>query len=225
MQMDIARNGPDAALDGLRGLVARRGAQIEKSLAGLQIEEWHNGLRSDVLDAAGARDVSLGRLKKRGCDLGRCCAAEFAIPAFEEPGGHGEIGGAVGPRHNRTVGFSQDGVDQSGSRFVSTLYQLDAFTDGGMRRDAIEITELINSHAQSDLDFRIGRTGDAASDQIIELGLIAEASEDDLGCETGIARVELGGPLQQEVGSIATLVDLAENIEGDLARGGDQVLF
>ncbi len=70
MQVDIARNGPDAALDGLRGLVARRGAQIEKGLAGMEIEERHNGLRSDVLDAAGAGDVGLGRLKERGCDLG-----------------------------------------------------------------------------------------------------------------------------------------------------------
>ena len=98
------------------------------------------------------------------------------------------------------VGFSQNGVDQSGSRrFVSALHQFDAFTDGGMRRDAIEIAELINAHAKSDADFRIGRARNAASDQIIELGLIAEASEDDLGGEPGIARVELGGPLEQKV--------------------------
>ncbi len=94
-----------------------------------------------------------------------------------------------------------------------------------MRRDAIQIAELINAHAKSDANFRIGRARNAASDQIIELGLIAEASEDDLGSEAGIARVELGGTLEQEVGSIAALVDFAENIEGDLARGGDQVLF
>ena len=124
------------------------------------------------------------------------------------------------------VGFSQDRVDQSrGGRFVNALHQLHAFTDGGMRRNAIEIAELINAHAKSDLDFRIGRARDAASDQIIELGLIAEASKDDLGGEAGIARVELGGALEQEVGGIAALLDFAENIEGDLARGGDQVLF
>ena len=210
----------DTSLDGLRGLVARRGAEIEKSLARLQIEERHNGLRSDVLDAAGAGDVGLGRLKERGGDFGRCRAAELAIPPFEQPGWHGEIGGAVGPRHHGAVGFSQNGVDQSGGgRFVSALHQLDAFTDGGMRRDAIEIAKLINAHPQSDANFRVGRTRNAASDQIIELGLIAEASEDDLGSEAGIARIELGGPLEQEVGSIATQVDSAENIEGGLARG------
>ena len=143
----------------------------------------------------------------------------MAIPSFEQPSRHGEIGGAVGPRHNRAVGFSQNGVDQSGGRFVSALHQFDAFTDGGMRRDAIEIAELINTHPKSDADFRIGRTRNPACDQIIELGLIAKASEDDLGSEACIARVELGGPLEQEVGSIATQVDSAEDIEGDLARG------
>ncbi len=88
-----------------------------------------------------------------------------------------------------------------------------------MRRNAIQIAELINAHAQGDLDFGIGRTRDTASDQIIELGLVAEASEDDFRSEAGIARIELGGALEQEVGSIAAQVDFAENIEGDLARG------
>ena len=94
-----------------------------------------------------------------------------------------------------------------------------------MRRNAIQIAELINAHAESDAHFRFGRTRNAPGNQIIELGLIAEASEDDLGGEPGVARVELDGTLQQEVGSIAALLDFAENIEGDLARGRDQVLF
>jgi hypothetical protein len=225
MQVDIARNCSDTALDGLRGLVARRGAQIEESLAGMKIEERHNGLRSNILDASGARDVGLGRLKEGGRNLVRCCATKLAIPSFEQPRGHGEIGGAVRPRHQLAVGFSQNGIDQSSRCFVSPLHQLHAFADSGMRRDAIQIAELINAHAQRDTDFGIGRTRDAASDQIIELGLIAETPEDDLGGEAGIARVELSGALEQQVGSIATLVDFAENVESDLARGRDQVLF
>ena len=60
-----------------------------------------------------------------------------------------------------------------------------------MRRDAIQIAKLINAHAQRDADFGIGRARNAARDQIIELGLIAQASEDDFGGEAGIARVEL----------------------------------
>lgn len=94
-----------------------------------------------------------------------------------------------------------------------------------MRGDPIEIAELINAHAKGNADFRLGRTRDAASDQIIELGLMAEASENDLGSKAGVARVQLRGTLQQKVGSIAAQVDSAENIESDLARGGDQVLF
>jgi hypothetical protein len=108
---------------------------------------------------------------------------------------------------------------------VDTLHQFHAFSDGGMRRNAIEITELINAHAQGDLNFGIGRTRNTASDQIVELGLIAEASKDDLGGEAGIARVEWGGTLEQEVGSVPALLDFAENVEGDLSSGGDQALF
>jgi hypothetical protein len=33
------------------------------------------------------------------------------------------------------------------------------------------------------------------------------------------------GALQQKVRSVAAVVDFLENLEGDLARGGDQVLF
>ena len=87
-----------------------------------------------------------------------------------------------------------------------------------MRRDAIEIAQLINAHAQSDADFGLGRAGNAASDQIIELGLIAEASENDFRSEAGVARVEMCRTLQKKVGSIATLVDFAEDVEGNLAR-------
>ena len=116
-------------------------------------------------------------------------------------------------------------TNPAAERFVRAFHQLHAFADGGVRRDAIEIAELINSHAKRDDDFRVGWTRYTASDQKIELGLIAETSEDDLGREAGIARVELAGTLQQKIGSVAALVDFAKNVEGDLARGGDQVLF
>ena len=109
-------------------------------------------------------------------------------------------------------------TNPAAGRFVRALHQFDAFADGGMRRDAIEITQLIDAHAESDADFGLGRARNAASDQIIELRLIAEASEDDFGGEAGIARFELRRALQKKVGCIAALLDFAENIEGDLAR-------
>jgi hypothetical protein len=78
---------------------------------------------------------------------------------------------------------------------------------------------LINAHAQGYADVGIWRARDSASDQIIELGLIAQTSEDELGGQAGIARIERGGALEQQVGSIATQVNFAENVKGDLARG------
>lgn len=102
---------------------------------------------------------------------------------------------------------------------MRALHQLHALAHRGMRRNTIQIAKLINAHAQSDLNFGLGRARDAASDQIIELRLVAEASEDDLRSEAGIARIELGGALEQQVGSIAAEVNFAEHIEGGLARG------
>ena len=104
--------------------------------------------------------VSAG-CKERGGDPGRpFCLPNWLIPAFQQPGGHGEIGGAVRPGHGLPVGLSQDRVDQSrGRRFVNALHQLHAFADGGMRRNAIQIAELINAHAQSDLTSGSGGRG------------------------------------------------------------------
>ena len=101
---------------------------------------------------------------------------------------------------------------------MRALHQFNAFAHGSVRRDAIEIAQLVNAHAESDADFGLGRTRNAAGDQIIELRLEAEASENDFRGEAGVARVELRRTLQKKIGSIATLVDFAENIEGYLAR-------
>lgn len=226
VQMDVASDGADSLLDRLRGFVARRGAKIEEGLARMQIEERHDGLRADILDAAGAGDVALGGLEERGGDLIGCVAAELAIPFLEQPGRHGQCGGAIGPGDRRAIRFSQNRVDQACCRrSAKTLHQLDAFADGGVRRDAIEIAQLVDAHAERDADFGLGGTWNAAGDQVIELGLVAKASEDDFGGERGVARVELRGALEQQVGSVTAVMDFSEDIEGDLARWGDQVLF
>ena len=191
MEVKIAGYGPDAEFDGLRGFVAGRGAKIEKGLAGVQIEKRDHGLRLPlILDAPGTGVCGFRRVaRKRSRDLVRCFHAELAVPSFEQPGRHGEFNGAVGPRDVLAIRLSQNGVHQSGSgRFVSALYQLDAFAHRGMGWNAVQIAELIDAHAQRDEHFGIGRTRNAASDQIIELGLITEASKNDFGREAVLSR-------------------------------------
>ena len=192
----------------------------------MKIEERHDGLRADILDAPSTCDMSLGRFKESGCDLVGCFRAELAIPSFEQPGGHGEFGGAIRPGHHLAIGFAQNRVNQAGGgRPAQALDQLDTLAHSGMRRNAIEIAKLINAHAQRDAYFEFGRPWNPATDQIIELGLIAETSEDDLSGEACVSRVELRRTLKQQIRSVATLADLAENVEGGLARGRDHVLF
>ena len=225
VEVDIAGDGANSLLDGLGGLIAGRRAQIEEGLAGMQIEQRHDGLRADVLGAASARDVIFDRLKECSSDLIGSLAAEPSIPFVEQPCGHGQSRRAIRPRHRRAVGFSQDCIHQPRcGRSAQPLHQLDTFADGGVWRDAIEITQLINAHAKSNEYFRLGRARDAACNQVIELGLEAETAEDNLGGETGIPRVKLRGTLEEQVRSIAAVVNFSEDFEGDLARGGDQLL-
>src|SRR5665213_378807 len=54
-RMQIGRNRVDSGFKSLRRLVAGRGAEIEKGAARLQIEQRHNGLRTDILEAENAR--------------------------------------------------------------------------------------------------------------------------------------------------------------------------
>jgi len=226
VQVNVARDSSGSLLDGLRGLVAGRGTQIEERLAGMQIEQRHDGLRANVLDAASARDVVLRRAEKRGSDLIGCRAAELAIPSFQQPGGHGKFGGAIGPRDRRAIRLSQNRVHQACCRrSAKTLHQLDAFADRGVRGDPIEIAQLVNAHAERDADFEFRLTWDAAGDEVIELGLVAEASVDNFRSQARVAGVELRGALEQKVGGITALVHFSEDVEGNLARGGDQVLF
>ena len=90
-----------------------------------------------------------------------------------------------------------------------------------MRGNPFQVTELVNPHPQSDAHFFVElglRTPGMVTNQEIELSLIAEASENDFRSEAGVARVEMCRTLQKKVGSIATLVDFAEDVEGNLAR-------
>ena len=70
-------------------------------------------------------------------------------------------------------------------------------------------------------DLGIGRARDKAADQMVELRLIAQASENDFGSEPGIAGIERSRVLEQQVGCIAALGNFLEYVEGDLARAAD----
>ena len=97
-------------------------------------------------------------------------------------------------------------------------------TDGGVRGNAFQIAQLIDAHAQRDADFGIADNGQQP-DQVIELRLIAQASEDDFRSQGRVARLEPDGSFEQEVGCEAAFVNFAKNVERDLARGGQQILF
>jgi hypothetical protein len=84
---------------------------------------------------------------------------------------------------------------------------------------------LIDADPQGDSNVDVESAGSEQADQVIELGLIAEASEDDFRCEAGIAGAEFDGMLEKKVGCIAAIVDLHEYVKRDLACGRDQVSF
>ena len=99
--------------------------------------------------------------------------------------------------------FTQDGVDEPGSGVLFRLLdQFDTFGDRGVRWDAIQITKLIDAHlkgnANVEFELGLGAAGEIA-DQEIELTLIAEDAHDDGFGKTGVARVEVGAFVAQQV--------------------------
>jgi len=143
-------------------------------------------------------------------------------PAFEHPGGEAEFGRKIGPLYGVPIHFAQDRVDESGGRaFVGLLNQFDAVGDRGVGGDAVEIAQLEDAHAEGDAHFIIElgllSTGEML-DEVIELGLISQAAEDDAFGEGEIARVARFAAKQ--VGGISAAVDALEHSESDFAGRG-----
>jgi hypothetical protein len=221
--VDVAGGGVDAGFERLGGLVAGRGAEIEEALAGFEAEERDDGLGADVLNAADV-DVLLRRLESGFRDRGGGVGAVSLLPSGEEPLGAGELDFARGPGDGIAIRLAEDGVDEAGcGGLAGALDELDAFLDGGMRRDALEVAELVDGDAERGADFGIELAGAAGvvGDQVIELGAIPEDAEDDFTGETGVAGIERGGAGEEEVGGIAAGFDELEDIEGGAACGGD----
>ena len=93
---------------------------------------------------------------------------------------------------------------------MGSLDQFHAFLDRRVRRDSIQIADLVDAHAQGDADFRIqlalGASG-IMSDQEVELRLIAEAAEYDRLGERGVSGGERDGRAAQSVGRVGTAVN------------------
>ena len=137
VQVNVARDSASPEFDSLGGFVARRGTNVEKCLARMQIEKRHDGLRADILDAARARDVGLRRLQERGGDLIAGFAAELAIPFFEQPAGvdsaRSRSGHGTGLRSVlRRIALTNPAPDALCARFTSSTLSPTAAC-GGMR--------------------------------------------------------------------------------------------
>src|SRR5215469_14635261 len=86
VKVEIGRDGIDAGLERLGGLVSGSGAEIEKRVARLEPQQRNYRLRPDILDAPAAR-VSLGPHERRARDIACSLAAVALFPAREKPFG------------------------------------------------------------------------------------------------------------------------------------------
>jgi hypothetical protein len=94
-----------------------------------------------------------------------------------------------------------------------------------MPGDALQVTELVNAEAEREAYLGIEAlllTARVVLDQVVELELIAQATENEFVYQTGIARVERGGPGQQKIGSVAPSPGIEENVKSNAAGGGYQ---
>jgi hypothetical protein len=152
IEVDVAGDGTDSRFERLSGLVARGGAEIQKCLTGLEIEQRNDGLGAGVLDAealgaAGDEFVSSGNsgsgfefrgFGERGAgrdadpDFGLVeegagdfvghVGAELIVPTVQHPGGHGEVHPAFRETDRVAVDLSQDGIYEAGGGGFSIAF-------------------------------------------------------------------------------------------------------
>ena len=85
-----------------------------------------------------------------------------------------------------------------------------------MGRNAVEVADLVNTHAQCNPYFGVQAARVRVQiDQMIELELIAQTTEYDFGGQSRVSMFERGGVREEQVGGIRTCFDTAQNIEGD----------
>ena len=220
--MEVARNRIDPGFERLRGLVAGRCAEIQKSQARRQVEKGHDGLRPDILDALAA--LILARFLESGVrDSGRGVRSVLPLPAVEEPLGTGELDFPRGPRHGSRSTWRRMALTNPAAEVFFARLTRSTDSPTAACRGSFQVAKLVDSHAQRDahFDVELPRAAGAMRDEVIELRLVAKCAEDDFGSESGVAGIEFCGLCEQEVGSVAAGIHLAEDVEGDCAGAGD----
>src|SRR5271157_1413633 len=143
VEVEIAGDDADAGFEGLGGLVSGGSTEVE------------DGLGADVLGAAGAGEF-FGLAEGGAGDRNGGLGAEVALPASQQPFGTGELDFAGGPGDGVAIDLAEDGVDETGGgSFAGAFDEIDGIGDGGVGRNALEVAELVNGHAEGDADFGI----------------------------------------------------------------------
>ena len=91
-----------------------------------------------------------------------------------------------------------------------------------MRRDAVEVPELIDGDSEGNPNHAIKPRCASARvhlDEVIQLRLPANAAEDNLMSQACVASVHAGGTSEQQIGCEAAILDEVEYVEGERARG------
>ena len=108
---------------------------------------------------------------------------------------------------------------------MSLFDQFNALGDCGVRRDPVQVAQLKDAHAERDADLVVELELLAAGEilyEVIELGLIPQAAQDDAFGQGEIARIMfvIRRFAAEQVGGISAAVDALEYSEGDFAGGG-----
>jgi hypothetical protein len=155
-------------------------------------------------------------------------------PALDEPARMAEALGEGGYRLvDADAGLlgggylAKDGVDHAGGvGLVGGAAELDAFAEGGMGGDAIEVEELKGSDAEGD-GYRLGEallgTLEEGADAGVECYLPAQNSHDQCGGEVAVFRSEFRGVsgVEEIVAVAFVLADESEDLECRQTSGGD----
>jgi hypothetical protein len=197
--MQVARDRSHSRFERLSGLITGRGAKIQKPLTILQIQKRYDRLRPYILYSRAGRRIARAQavtsrqlrglqvrrrfrsayprfwtVQSRPCNRLGGVLAELDPPTIQQPSRARQCDGSIRPSDGHSADFPQHRVrEPHGGSLVGALHELNAFADGRMLRNPVQMADLVNSHAEcnSNIRLQIQRPSSEVIDEEIELSL------------------------------------------------------
>ena len=226
LKLQVASHRPHAALERLRGLVARRGADVEEAQAGPGGRAAGRSTASRCPGCAAppcvTRTYFSGSQQERLGDLAGRLRPVLPVPPLQKPAGSESAVARSGQATGSPPAFRRTALtNPAAERFPAFLTRSTLSAGRRMRRHPVQVPQLVHPHAQRDANLGVEprhRPAREMLDQEVELPLEPQAPEHDLAGEPGVPSGKLRRKPPQKVGSEPPLLHPLQHPKCDHAR-------